>query len=552
MESCRDLPYYTGIMNGDIEINSQILGTSQNTPVSVSDSPPEVENASSTKEKRGANFSVEEDQLLVSAWLNTSVDPVSSNEQTQATFRQKVWEYFTQYNKSGNTRTITSLLSRWGLISERTNKFAGCMTKVNALHKSGITEQDQDQPKFANLNGRSRASVPPTPESTSIGEGGEGDCGSGLGDGCNLERQIGKKAEKANRRNKATGKDVASMNRSLLYKLLLDDSDEDEIIEEHVMETSQPKRRRSIRRNHLAGHERLFLDYFAPTPVYPPALFRRRFRMKRSLFLRIQSKVEAHDSYFVQKRNSANKLGLSSLQKITAALRMLAYGVSGDLLDEYVRIGETTALESLKKFVTAVVDVFSEEYLRKPNNEDIARLLAHGERRGFPGRGPAVHYSINGHDYTMGYYLADGIYPKWATFVKTIPSPQGPKRKLFAATQEAHRKDVERAFGVLQARFAIVRGPARFFHLETLQKIMKACIILHNMIVEDERDDNEVVNLDYEQIDGVDNPPMQVLHEQNDEFLSCIERYGRIRDRDIHFQLQKDLVEHLWQLHDEL
>ena len=149
------------------------------------------------------------------------------------------------------------------------------------------------------------------------------------------------------------------------------------------METSQHKRRHYIRRNHLTSHERLFLDYFAPMPIYPPALFRRRFRMKHSLFLHIQSKVKAHDSYFVQKRNSANNLGLSSLQKITAALRMLAYGVSGDLIDEYVRIGETIALESLKKFVTAVIDVFSEEYLRKPNNEDIARLLAHGECRGF-------------------------------------------------------------------------------------------------------------------------------------------------------------------------
>ncbi|XP_030925428.1 uncharacterized protein LOC115952396 [Quercus lobata] len=292
---------------------------------------------------------------------------------------------------------------------------------------------------------------------------------------------------------------VASMNHFVIRKFLLDDSDENEIIEELVMEASQPKRRRrSIQRNHLVGHERLFLDYFASTPIYPPTLFHRRFRMKRSLFLRIQSQVEAHDSYFVQKRNSANKLGLSSLQKITAALRMLAYGVSGDLIDEYVRIGETTALESLKKFVTAVIDVFSEEYLRKPNNEDIARLLAHGERRGFPershvfnelaeGRAPTIQYSINGHDYTMGYYLADGIYPKWATFVKTIPAPQGHKYKLFAAAQEAYRKDVERAFGVLQARFAIVHGPARFFHLETLKKIMKACIILHNMIVEDER-----------------------------------------------------------------
>ena len=170
------------------------------------------------------------------------------------------------------------------------------------------------------------------------------------------------------------------MNCSLFRKLLLDDLDEDEIIKELVMETSQPKCRHSIRRNHLVGHERFFLDYFAPTPIYPPALFRRRFRIKRSLFLRIQSKVEVYDSYFVQKRHSVKKLGLSSLQKITAALRMLAYEVSGDLIDEYVWIGETTALESLKKFVTAVIDVFFEEYLRKPNNEDIARLLAHGER----------------------------------------------------------------------------------------------------------------------------------------------------------------------------
>ena len=50
-----------------------------------------------------------------------------------------------------------------------------------------------------------------------------------------------------------------------------------------------------------------------------------------------------------------------------------------------MRIGETTALESLKKFVIAVIDVFSKEYVRKPNNEDIARLLAHGEYRGFSG-----------------------------------------------------------------------------------------------------------------------------------------------------------------------
>ncbi|CAL9242211.1 unnamed protein product, partial [Arabidopsis halleri] len=73
------------------------------------------------------------------------------------------------------------------------------------------------------------------------------------------------------------------------------------------------------------------------------------------------------------------------------------------------------------------------------------------------GRAPAVNYVVNGNDYHLGYYLTDGIYPKWATFIQSISLPQGPKASLFATNQEACRKDVERAFGVLQARFAIVK-----------------------------------------------------------------------------------------------
>ena len=102
------------------------------------------------------------------------------------------------------------------------------------------------------------------------------------------------------------------------------------------------------------------------------------------------------------------------------------------------------------------------------------------------GRAANVQYTINGTPYNMGYYLADGIYPEWATFVKTISMPQGEKRKLFAQHQESARKDVERAFGVLQSRFAIICGPARAWHMETLKHTIYACIILHNMIVEDE------------------------------------------------------------------
>ncbi|XP_062182095.1 uncharacterized protein LOC133886396 [Phragmites australis] len=161
---------------------------------------------------------------------------------------------------------------------------------------------------------------------------------------------------------------------------------------------------------------------------------------------------------------------------------MLTYGVAADATDDYIWIAESTAVESLKRFVKAIVEIFGDEYLRSPNDNDTARLLAIGEQNGFPGshndinvlhrshlfanlaegHAPEVNYTINGHNYTMGYYLADGIYPQWATFVKPIPSPQGNKRKYFTKVQAAVRKEVGRAFGVLQSRFAIVRGPARF------------------------------------------------------------------------------------------
>uniref|UniRef100_A0A453G362 DDE Tnp4 domain-containing protein n=4 Tax=Aegilops tauschii subsp. strangulata TaxID=200361 RepID=A0A453G362_AEGTS len=158
------------------------------------------------------------------------------------------------------------------------------------------------------------------------------------------------------------------------------------------------------------------------------------------------------------------------------------------------------------------------------------------------GQAPEVNYTINGHPYTMGYYLADGIYPPWATFVKTIPSPEGRKKKHFAKRQEGARKDVERAFGVLQSRFAIVRGPAKGWKRKEIGDLMKACIIMHNMIVDDERDSGPR-DYNYDSM-GVKVVPSRSHAEQLSVFIQMNQR---ITNRAFHSLLQDDLVEHIWQ-----
>ena len=64
---------------------------------------------------------------------------------------------------------------------------------------------------------------------------------------------------------------------------------------------------------------------------------------------------------------------------------MLAYGLPADTTDEYVKIGESMTIESMKRFCRAIVEIFAEQYLRSPTASDISRLLHVGEQRGFPG-----------------------------------------------------------------------------------------------------------------------------------------------------------------------
>lgn len=97
---------------------------------------------------------------------------------------------------------------------------------------------------------------------------------------------------------------------------------------------------------------------------------------------------------------------------------------------------------------------------------------------------PAIDYVIDGMTRNKPYSIADGIYPKWLCFVQTVSHPITIKEKLMASKQRGARKDVERAFGVLQARWHKLRRPSGFWTLHTMQKVVRCCVILHNVMVE--------------------------------------------------------------------
>nr|GEU81422.1 protein ALP1-like [Tanacetum cinerariifolium] len=85
---------------------------------------------------------------------------------------------------------------------------------------------------------------------------------------------------------------------------------------------------------------------------------------------------------------------------------------------------------------------------------------------------PVVPYVVNEVEYRNGYYLADGIYPEWASFVKSFTVATDPKHTYFNQRQESAGKNVEHAFGVLQGRWILIQQPARAYEVNTLCRIM--------------------------------------------------------------------------------
>ncbi|CAL9001343.1 unnamed protein product [Prunus brigantina] len=127
------------------------------------------------------------------------------------------------------------------------------------------------------------------------------------------------------------------------------------------------------------------------------------------------------------------------------------------------------------------------------------------------GHSPQITYRINNTVYSGAYYLGDGIYLRWTTFVKTIPNPN-PRRKKAMLPFKKYDYDAPE-----------VSKPDPM---------------------------NTVMTRIYERLIGVNGQPMkhEPLIRDGRYNNPMIDRYQEIQSSYVRERRQVDLIEHFWEM----
>ena len=143
-------------------------------------------------------------------------------------------------------------------------------------------------------------------------------------------------------------------------------------------------------------------------------------------------------------------------------------------------------------------------------------------------------YKIGDEEFNILYFLVDGIYPSFSRFVKSIREPVGKEEKNFAKFQESARKDIERAFGVLQCKFQYIHRPINLIDLKAIAAMVATCLILHNMCVSDRIMDGDVR--------AWYNPANSLEEDEGEEVVDCDELKAMKAERKME-RLARTLIE---------
>ncbi|GJU29184.1 ALP1-like protein isoform X1, partial [Tanacetum coccineum] len=133
-------------------------------------------------------------------------------------------------------------------------------------------------------------------------------------------------------------------------------------------------------------------------------------------------------------------------------------------------------------------DIAEYEMIMEINNEDQDEVEAV----------PMRTYINRERDVAEERLMADyfGPHPKYpaeyfrrryqGTTLQMVFTLNGQRLSNHSLLHAMNRKDVERAFGVLQGRWRIIAQPACAWTMNKLRRIMYTCIILHNMILKNQ------------------------------------------------------------------
>ncbi|XP_013663740.1 glutathione S-transferase T3-like [Brassica napus] len=191
-QSSSYFPFHSNVHLGESENPPFSSHPSEDTPVGTPVGTP-VDRVARRK------WTPTDDEVLISAWLNTSKDAVVGNQQKSLTFWQRVAEYYTTSPHGvgdGEKREHLHCKKRWARINDHVNKFCGAYATAERQISSGESDTD----KWLSLNtpkGSSKRKNGETPSETSTNENGDHET-----------RPEGIKAAKS-KRNTGQGKSVA-------------------------------------------------------------------------------------------------------------------------------------------------------------------------------------------------------------------------------------------------------------------------------------------------------------------------------------------------------
>ncbi|XP_057791312.1 glutathione S-transferase T2-like [Salvia miltiorrhiza] len=254
---------------------------------------------------------------------------------------------------------------RWKRLNENENKWVAACKEANARRRSGMSDDDVEKEAHSIYE-----AYVDNQESGASSKRSKTSEDGGFSIPSNPETPTSKQSTAT----RPIGRDKAKRKGKELRAIRLTRDAEAELIKTRI-----ELEREKLQRNTMNMKEKMLLQLLVKEHLSSED------KEMKQIAIQIVEAATANDEFFQQRRDATSRVGLSSLQKCTGAMWVLAYGTSSDVVDEYLRMSSSSTRDALVHFVEGVISCFGGTYLKRPNEQDLARLLYVGEQRGFPG-----------------------------------------------------------------------------------------------------------------------------------------------------------------------